>query len=67
MAKKKITNKEDLSEMHIDSLKGRIAEDQLRLKKMQFAHAMTPLENPMMIRDLRRGNARLQTELSKRK
>ncbi len=67
MAKKKITKKEDLSEMNLESLKGRIAEDQLRLKKMQFAHAMTPLENPMMIRDLRRGNARLQTELSKRK
>jgi large subunit ribosomal protein L29 len=67
MAKKKTNTKENLAEMHIDSLKGRIAEDQLRLKKMQFAHAMTPLENPMMIRGLRRGNARLQTELSKRK
>ncbi len=55
MAKKKATKKEDLSEMHIDSLKGRISEDQLRLKKMEFAHAMTPLENPMLIRGLRRG------------
>lgn len=66
MAKKKANKKEDLKEMHVDSLKGRIAEDQLRLKKMQFAHAMTPLENPMMIRGLRRSIARLQTELSSR-
>ena len=66
MAKKKANTKENFTEMHIDSLKGRIAEDQLRLKKLQFAHAMTPLENPMMIRGLRRDVARLQTELSKR-
>jgi len=67
MAKKKANQKEDLKDMQIDSLKGRIAEDQLRLKKMQFAHAMTPLENPMMIRGLRRSVAKLQTELSSRK
>jgi large subunit ribosomal protein L29 len=66
MAKKKANTKEDLKEIHIDSLKGRIAEDQLRLKKLQFAHTMTPLENPMTIRGLRRDIARLQTELSKR-
>ncbi len=67
MAKKKVIKKEDLTEMQIDSLKGRISEDQLRLKKLQFSHAMTPLENPMMIRGLRKDIARLQTELSKRK
>lgn len=66
MAKKKANTKESFKEMHVDSLKARIAEDQLRLKKMQFAHAMTPLENPMMIRGLRRGIARLQTELNSR-
>jgi large subunit ribosomal protein L29 len=66
MAKKKANTKEDLKEINIDSLRGRIAEDQLRLKKLQFAHTMTPLENPMTIRGLRRDIARLQTELSKR-
>lgn len=66
MAKKNANKKESLSEMNLDSLKGRITEDQLRLKKMEFSHAMTPLENPMMIRGLRRDIARLQTELSKR-
>jgi len=66
MAKNKANTKEDLKEINIDSLRGRIAEDQLRLKKLQFAHTMTPLENPMTIRGLRRDIARLQTELSKR-
>jgi large subunit ribosomal protein L29 len=47
-------------------LKARIAEDQLRLKKIEFAHAISPLENPMSIRSLRKDIARLQTELKKR-
>ncbi len=67
MAKKQVNKNEGLSEMNLESLKGRISEDQLRLKKLHFAHAMTPLENPMMIRSLRKDIARLQTELSKRK
>lgn len=66
MAKKKANKNESLKEINIDSLKGRISEDQLRLKKLKFAHAMTPLENPMMIRGLRRDIARLQTELNSR-
>lgn len=67
MAKKQENKNEGLGEMNLESLKGRISEDQLRLKKLHFAHAMTPLENPMMIRSLRKDIARLQTELSKRK
>ncbi|NCI45769.1 50S ribosomal protein L29 [Sediminibacterium soli] len=47
-------------------LKSRIAEDQLRLKKLEFAHAISPLENPMSIRELRRDVARLKTELKKK-
>ncbi|HLX92781.1 MAG TPA: 50S ribosomal protein L29 [Puia sp.] len=48
-------------------LKARIHEDELRIKKLQFAHAISPLENPMSIRDLRKDIARLKTELQKRK
>jgi large subunit ribosomal protein L29 len=33
---------------------------------MQFAHAMTPIENPMSLRELRKDIARMQTELKKR-
>ena len=54
---------EGLSE---SDLKARIKEDQLRLKKLEFAHAISPLENPVSIRGLRREIARLQTELSKK-
>lgn len=44
-------------------LKARIQEDELRLKKLEFAHAISPLENPMSIRSLRKDVARLKTAL----
>jgi len=47
-------------------LQARIKEDELRLKKLEFAHALSPLENPMSIRNLRRELARLKTELKKK-
>lgn len=55
-----------LKEMSLADLKARIQEDELRLKKLEFAHAITPLENPMSIRSLRRDIARLKTELTKK-
>ncbi|MGH2565963.1 MAG: 50S ribosomal protein L29 [Ginsengibacter sp.] len=36
------------------------------MKKIGFAHAISPLENPMSIRGLRKDIARLKTELKKR-
>ena len=52
--------------MSESDLKARIQEDELRLKKLEFAHAISPLENPMNIRALRKDLASLKTELNKR-
>ena len=49
--------------MNEQDLKARLEEDKLRLKKLEFAHAISPLENPMTIRGLRRDIARVITEL----
>ena len=46
-------------------LKAKIKEDELRMKKLTFAHAIAPLENPQSIRALRRDIARLKTQLRK--
>jgi large subunit ribosomal protein L29 len=46
-----------------DGLKAKIAEDELRLKKLSFAHSISPLENPVSMRLLRRDVARLKTAL----
>lgn len=52
--------------MNESDLKARLQEDQQRLKKLEFAHAISPLENPMSIRGLRKDIARLKTELKNR-
>ena len=46
-------------------LKAKIKEDEMRMKKLTFAHAIAPLENPQSIRALRRDIARLKTQLRK--
>ncbi len=65
MAKKSDFNK-SLKDLNETDLKARIQEDKLRLKKLEFAHAISPLENPMTIRGLRKDISRLNTELRKR-
>lgn len=63
---KKVDFVKGLKDMNDADLKARISEDQMRLKKMQFAHTMTPLENPANIRMLRKDIARMKTELKRR-
>jgi len=60
---KRIDFVKGLKDLNETELKARIQEDQLRLKKLEFAHTISPLENPMSIRDLRKDIARLQTAL----
>jgi large subunit ribosomal protein L29 len=55
-----------LRDFTTEDLLARIQEDEVRLKKLSFAHVITPLENPMSIRDLRKDLARMKTELKKR-
>lgn len=66
MANKKFDFNKGLKDLNENDLKARIQEDELRLKKLEFAHAISPLENPMSIRSLRRDVARLKTELKNR-
>jgi large subunit ribosomal protein L29 len=65
MAKKQDFTK-SLRDLNENDLKAKIQEDELRLKKLEFAHTISPLENPMSIRAVRKDLARLKTELSKR-
>ncbi|HSN07627.1 MAG TPA: 50S ribosomal protein L29 [Hanamia sp.] len=55
-----------LKTMTEKDLQARIQEDELRIKKLKFAHAVSPLENPMSIRDVRKDLARTKTELRKK-
>jgi large subunit ribosomal protein L29 len=55
-----------IQDLNVADLSARIKEDEVRLKKLEFAHAISPLENPMSIRGLRKDIARLKTELQKK-
>ena len=52
-----------IKSLGVDELKAKITEDELRLKKVSFAHSISPLENPVSMRLLRRDLARLKTAL----
>ena len=62
---KKVDFLNSLKGLNEADLKAKIAEDELRMKKLTFAHAISPLENPQSIRSLRRDIARLKTALKK--
>ena len=64
---KKIDFINSLKDLNEGDLKARIQEDEQRLKKLEFAHAISPLENPMSIRSLRKDVARLKTVLAQKK
>jgi large subunit ribosomal protein L29 len=67
MANKKYEFNKSLKDFSESDLQARVNEDTVRLKKLEFAHAISPLENPMSIRNLRKDIARVKTELKNRK
>lgn len=53
----------EIRALSIDELKSKLVVEKESYKKLKFAHAVTPIENPLKIRDARRIIARIQTEL----
>ncbi|NNC94253.1 MAG: 50S ribosomal protein L29 [Chitinophagales bacterium] len=59
-------NKEDIRELTDEELVEKISSEQLRYKKLRFNHTVSPLDNPLVLRGVRRDIARLKTELKNR-
>ncbi|MFT6747757.1 MAG: large subunit ribosomal protein L29 [Glaciecola sp.] len=55
-----------LADLSAQELQGKIEEGKKSLASFKLNHAVSPLENPMVIRNARRDVARLKTELNKR-
>ena len=55
-----------LTDMPINELNDLLQTERERLVKMKMSHAVSPLENPLQIKFLRKTIARIMTELSKR-
>ena len=54
----------EIKALTVEQLQQTLVEEQDRLLKLKFAHAVSPIENPMRIRNTRRLIARLMKELS---
>lgn len=58
---------DDIKELSTGELKSRLSEERALLIKLKMSHAVSPVENPIKIRSVRKGIARMETELTKRK
>ncbi len=58
--------KEDLTQLSTTDLTDRLEEARTQLVKMKLNHAVSPLDNPNLIRAKRKDIARLLTELRRR-
>ncbi len=56
----------EIKVLSIEQLEQNISIEKDRILKLQFAHAITPIENPMRIRQSRRLIAQLMTEFNAR-
>lgn len=54
----------ELQSLTIDELKGRLGEEKDTLQKLKFAHAITPIENPMKIKHSKKTVARILTQIT---
>lgn len=57
---------EEISEMSTEDLKERLETEERQLVRLRLNHAVSPLENPLKIREFRRMIARIKTELRSR-
>lgn len=56
----------EIKELSVEGLKEKSTEFKKQYFDLKLAHSVTPLENPLLIRKVRRTVARLATELTKR-
>lgn len=56
----------EINELSVEELKEKVAEYKKQHSDLKIAHSVTPLENPLQIKNTRRTLARLATELTKR-
>ena len=55
-----------VKDLTTDEVRDKMKEESATYRKMKLSHAVSPMENPMKIRNSRKIIARLATELKKR-
>jgi large subunit ribosomal protein L29 len=56
----------EVLEMSIDELSEKLISFKKELGEMKMTHAISPIENPLQIRNIRRTIARINSEMSRR-
>jgi large subunit ribosomal protein L29 len=56
--------KADIKNLSAGDIQNKLAEVKADFSKLKLTHAISPVENPIQIKDLRRTIARLETELT---
>ena len=54
----------EIKNLSVEDIQNKLAEAKAAYQKLTLAHRISPVENPIQIRDLRRTIARLSTELT---
>ena len=54
----------ELTALSLEELKAKASESKAKLSQMEMTHALSPIENPMEIRHIRRVIARILTAIS---
>ena len=57
-------NNSEIKSLSENELQERIVSEKENLQKMKFAHSISPIENPMKIKEAKRLIARMNTELT---
>ena len=57
-------NNSEIKSLSESELQERIVSEKENLQKMKFAHSISPIENPMKIKEAKRLIARMNTELT---
>lgn len=56
--------KADIKNLSAEDIQSKLAETRSDFNKLKLSHSISPIENPIQIRDMRKTIARLETELT---
>ena len=59
-------NQSEVLKLSNEELKEQLVEQKMKYNELKMAHAVSPLENPIQIRFIRRSIARIVTEINNR-
>lgn len=54
----------EIKELTLEELKERLQTEKENLQRLKFGHSISPIENPMQIREARKSIARLKTAIN---